>query len=80
MRVRRKEKEGKRGEAEREASMLHMSKMSEFLSVPVQYQVWSKDELSRVVDGPPDEPDHQHLQPRALEEFHLIVKGQLHKT
>lgn len=60
------EKEGKGGEAEREAGMLHMCKMSGFLSVPVQYQVRRKDEFARVVDGPPDEPDHQHLQPGAL--------------
>lgn len=60
--------------------MLHMHKTGEFFSVPVQYQVRCKDEFARVVDGPPDESDHQDLQPGALQEFHLVVKGQLHKT
>lgn len=74
------EKEGETGKARHETGVLHMCKTSEFLLVPVQYQVWRKDEFARVVDGPPDEPNHQHLQPGALQEFHLIVKGQLHKT
>lgn len=60
--------------------MLHTRKSGEVFSVPVQYQVRCKDEFARVVDGPPDESDHQDLQPGALQEFDLIMKGQLHKT
>lgn len=74
------EKERKAGEVKHETGMLHMHKTGEFFSVPVQYQVWGKDEFARVVDGPPDEPDHQDLQPGALQEFYLIMKRQLHKT
>lgn len=55
-------------------------KTGESFSVPVQYQVWCKDEFAGVVDGPPDESDHQDLQPGALQQFDLIMKGELHKT
>lgn len=71
------EKERTAGEVKHVA---HAQKTGEFFSVPVQYQVWCKDEFSRVVDGPPDESDHQDLQPGALQELYLIMKGQLHKT
>lgn len=74
------EKERKAGEVKHEMAMLHMHKTGEFFLVPVQYQVWCKDEFARVVHGPPDEPDHQDLQPGALQELYLIMKGQLHKT
>ena len=47
---------------------------------PVQYEVLSEDEFARALDGPPDEADHQHLQPRALQQLHLVVEGQLQET
>lgn len=57
-----------------------MQKSGECSSVPVEYQVLSEDEFARTVDGPPDESDHQHLQPRALQQLHLVVEGQLQET
>lgn len=51
-----------------------------FAPLPVQYQVLCKDEFAGAVDGPPDEADHQHLQPRALQELHLVVEGELQET
>lgn len=48
--------------------------------VPVQYQVLCKDEFTRTVDGPPDESDHQNLQPGALQQLHLVMEGQLQEA
>lgn len=76
----KEEKQRKAGGVKHKTGMLHMHQTGEFFSVPVQYQVWCKDEFARVVEGPPDEPDHQDLQPGALQELYLIMKGQLHKT
>lgn len=74
------EEERKAGEVKHEMGIWHVHRCAEFLLVPVQYQVWCKDEFAGVVDGPPDEPDHQDLQPGALQELDLVMKGQLHKT
>lgn len=76
---RRDGRESRRSET-RDRTKKNTPENGAFFPVPVQYQVWSKDEFPRVVDGPPDESDHQHLQPGALQELHLIVKRQLHKT
>lgn len=48
--------------------------------VPVQNQVLCKDEFPRTVDGPPDESDHQNLQPGALQQLHLVMEGQLQEA
>ena len=47
---------------------------------PVQNEVWSKDELAGVVDGAPHQPHHEHLQPAALQEPHLVVQAELHEA
>lgn len=52
----------------------------EFSVLPVQYEILCKDEFSRTVDGPPDEPNHQHLQPGALQQLNLVVQGQPQET
>lgn len=53
---------------------LYQTKVSKYWSAPVQYEVLCKDEFARAVDGPPDEANHQYLQPRALQEQHLVVE------
>lgn len=55
-------------------------KSGEYSSLPVQYEVLCEDEFAGAVDGPPDEPDHQHLQPRALQQLHLVMERQLQES
>lgn len=47
---------------------------------PVQAEVGGKNEPTRVVHRPPHEPQHQHLQPAALQQVHLVEQAQVHKS
>lgn len=73
------EKEGRIGKENEKAGRLKHDTLG-FGSEPVQYQVLCKDELAGAVDGPPDESDHQHLQPGALQQLHLVMEGQLQES
>lgn len=60
---------------------MHVTEKSgKFSWLPIQYEVLGKDEFAGAVDRPPDEPDHQHLQPGALQQLHLVMKAELQET
>lgn len=46
-------------------------------SVPIEYEILSKDKFSRWMNGPPYEADHQHLQPRALQQLNLVMQREV---
>lgn len=75
------EKKKKKGEQEDwNMEVACYTETGKFSLVPIQYQVRCKDEFARVVDGPPDESYHQHLQPWALQQLNLVMEGQLQET
>lgn len=52
----------------------------EFLAVvPAQAEVGGEDKFPRMVHWPPHQADHQHLQPAALQQVHLVQETELYK-
>lgn len=47
--------------------------------VPAQAEVRGEDEFPWMVHWPPHQSDHQHLQPAALQQVHLVQETELDK-